>query len=359
VQDGQKTYWDKQFGVEQPYSSGQQVKRCIIDTFCEELNVSLAPVKFFWDYEMDKAGTKRTYNEGEAISSANPKFPDQLVGGYMQASRKADKKGKKEETDKAEKEKTLVIKRRSPLSISAMRPLHPLLAGLSKENATFDRSSSPSAEVVLRDPEGKAVSLEEMTKLLLADDRSLPKRKFLKDLKRASGLYVSDICIDLRRLFSVSLDPTEPEFHPQIRAELNQAGWIARRNAFGDCLVAPKEMRDQIIPALATALLEWRIGSNQARTFSLMETLAVALSDNANQVAGAIRASLSEEYNRPAAIPVLDLAALAGNPNSLLLAGPTALGYIREVENLVKNDYMNQVREWLITRMFAFDYESQ
>jgi hypothetical protein len=55
----------------------------------------------------------------------------------------------------------------------------------------------------------------------------------------------------------------------------------------------------------------------------------------------------------------LDLAALAGNPNSLLLAGPTALGYIREVENLVKNDYMNQVREWLITRMFAFDYESQ
>lgn len=51
----------------------------------------------------------------------------------------------------------------------------------------------------------------------------------------------------------------------------------------------------KIIPVLADALLNWRITSNQARTFSLMETLAIAISDNANTLAGAIRAKLIED----------------------------------------------------------------
>ena len=45
---------------------------------------------------------------------------------------------------KAESDK-MTVKRRSPLSISAMRPLHPLLGGLEreKENISFDRTSHP------------------------------------------------------------------------------------------------------------------------------------------------------------------------------------------------------------------------
>jgi len=42
----------------------------------------------------------------------------------------------------------ITVKRRSPLSISAMRPLHPLLAGVDKENLTFDRSDKPDRHPV-------------------------------------------------------------------------------------------------------------------------------------------------------------------------------------------------------------------
>ena len=68
----------------------------------------------------------------------------------------------------------------------------------------------------------------------------------------------------------------------------------------------PKEQRDKIIPVLANALLNWRITSNQARTFSLMETLAIAISDNANTLASSIRAKLRDAGESPKASPVID-----------------------------------------------------
>jgi hypothetical protein len=67
-------------------------------------------------------------------------------------------------------------------------------------------------------------------------------------------------------------------------------------------LICPKSKRDEIIPKLANALINWRITSNQSRTFSLMETVALAISDNANQIAYAIRGELRDDREKPTAV---------------------------------------------------------
>ncbi|WP_197086587.1 hypothetical protein [Sphingobacterium sp. IITKGP-BTPF85] len=71
--------------------------------------------------------------------------------------------------------------------------------------------------------------------------------------------------------------------------KLKSEGWFESKNVFGDCLVAPKELREKLVKALANAIINWRITSNQSRTFSLMDTLAISISDNANLIAGSIR----------------------------------------------------------------------
>ena len=58
----------------------------------------------------------------------------------------------------------------------------------------------------------------------------------------------------------------EPEMTKEVIKKLKDAGWKESKNVFGDCLICPKEQRDKIIPALAHALINWRITSNQART---------------------------------------------------------------------------------------------
>ena len=75
--------------------------------------------------------------------------------------------------------------------------------------------------------------------------------------------------------------------------KLKEDGWKVITTSFGECLLMPKEQREQIIPAIADALIDWHITSNQARTFSLMETLAIAISDNANTLAAAKVLALS------------------------------------------------------------------
>ena len=44
VADGQKSYYDPQFNALAPYSSGQQVKRSIMDKIVETLNEEPSPV---------------------------------------------------------------------------------------------------------------------------------------------------------------------------------------------------------------------------------------------------------------------------------------------------------------------------
>ena len=290
VANGQKTYFDPQFSRSIPFSSGQQVKRSILESLCNELAVAPSPTTFLFDVDKQKK-----LKEGEVYGTCDPSYPDQLFGGWMKAS-----KGGGERT----------LKRRSPLSISAMRALHPLLAGIDirgGEAGSFDRSDRPNNKVIIRGTDGHELTEDEITDLLKVEgntDRSLG-RKWLNPADRATGLFVFDLAIDLRRLFCVSLNPFEPELSETTIAKLKEEEWEESENVFGPCLVVPQNLREEWINGLAEAIINWRITSNQSRTFSLMDTLAIAISDNANHIAGSIRAKLSEEDSRKAE-PIVD-----------------------------------------------------
>ncbi|MEX2336294.1 MAG: CRISPR-associated protein Cas7 [Fulvivirga sp.] len=337
VSDGQKYYYDTQFNRRIPFSSGQQVKRSLIDALCEAINQTPSPTTFLFDVNKQKE-----LEEGEVYATCDPTYADQLFGGWMKASKK-DKSGN------TKQERTL--KRRSPLSISAMRALHPLLAGMDSENASFDRSDRPNNKVIVRDERGSVLNEEEIVKLLDGKDRSL-SRKWIPNNSRATGLFVFDIAIDLRRLFSVSVNSFEPEMAESTIEKLRTEGWLESENIFGPCLVAPKALRDQWIPGLAKAIINWRITSNQSRTFSLMDTLAISISDNANLIGGSIRAKLSEEDSRKAD-PIVDESIKNVETFVSLQAG----AYLHT--KLESGDALEKAEQKLIELMSAFDYENQ
>lgn len=369
VTNGQKTFWDPIFDRYLPYSSGQQVKRSILDSISEQLEQLRSPVTFIF-----KAPA---LEEGEVLSLCDPQYYDQLFGGWMHTAQKEDGKDKKkkkknkeevlssdeqtlfekeaiEQSDEFfEQGKSRTLKRRSPFSISAMRPIHPLLGGTTKENMTFDRSDKTQIDnkVIVRNSEGKELSQSEIDDLLSGTDRSV-LRKWLKPADRASGLFVYDLAIDLRTLFAVSTNQLEPELTKEKIEELESKGWKKSQNAFGECLVMPLEIRNLAIPAIANALLNWRITSNQARTFSLMETLAIAISDNANTLAGAIRAKLIEDGDKPKAKPIIDETAGA----DVFVTLPCS-GYLVTVNESA--DALDKAEQKLINLMLAFDYENQ
>lgn len=337
VANGQKTYYDQQFGRAIPFSSGQQVKRSLMESVCESLNLSLSPVTFLFDVDKQKK-----LGEGEVYGTCDPTYPDQLFGGWMKAI-----KGGGERT----------LKRRSPLSISAMRALHPLLAGIDikgGEAGTYDRSDRPNNKVIIRGTDGKELSESEIAELLKVEgntDRSLG-RKWLNPADRATGLFVFDIAIDLRRLFSVSLNSNEPEMSETTIEKLKSEGWIESENIFGASLVAPSSIREKWIAGLAHGIINWRITSNQSRTFSLMDTLAISISDNANLIAGSIRAKLSEEDSRKAD-PIVDENIPGVETFVTLQAG----AFIHTKSEQV--DAINKAEQKLIELMTAFDYEHQ
>lgn len=331
VQDGQKYYYDSLFNRRIPYSSGQQIKRSVFDKLSNVINEQPAPTTFLFD-----VNSKDELKEGEVFATCDPAYPDQLFGGWMKAS-----KGGNEKT----------VKRRSPLSISAMRGLHPLLAGVDNENISFDRSDRPNNQVVVRNEKGEALTTAQIEALLAGKDRSL-SRKWIPDNRRAGGLFVQDIAIDLRRLFSVTLNSFEPEITPEIESRLRKDGWVESTNVFGPCLVAPLAVREKLIPALAEAIIEWSITSNQARTFSLMETLAVSISDNANKIAASIRAKLSDEEDNKA-YPIVEEELEGVSCYVSLAAG----GYIRTKSETY--DALDRAKQRLIDLMMAFDYENQ
>lgn len=334
VEEGQKSYYDPQFNVRVPYSSGQQVKRSIMGKLNEVLNVEPSPTEFYFD--VDKKGALK---EGEVLSSCDPHYVDQLLGGWMR-------------TPKGGKEKA--VKRRSPLSISAMTPLHPLLASVPKENISFDRSDRPNVhKVVVRDASGNVLTDEQVSIFLNGSDRSL-YRKWIPDNTRATGLFVYDVAIDLRRLFCVPTNQLEPEITSDMVETLKNDGWKVVNTVFGECLLMPKEQREKIIPAIADALIDWHITSNQARTFSLMETLAIAISDNANTLAAAIRAKLIDGDNdsKPKAKPIIDEHAGAATYVTL----PCASYIVTETESA---DALDKAKQDLVNRMLTFDYENQ
>ncbi|MDD4227553.1 MAG: hypothetical protein PHU98_14335 [Mariniphaga sp.] len=331
VQDGQKYYYDSQFNRRIPYSSGQQVKRSVMDKLSSVLNEQPAPTTFLFDLN-----SRNELKEGEVFSTCDPIYPDQLFGGWMKAA-----KGGNEKT----------VKRRSPLSVSAMRGLHPLLSGVESENISFDRSDRSNNRVIVRNEKGDVLKNEEIEAFLNGKDRSL-SRKWIPDNRRAGGLFVSDIAIDLRRLFCVTLNPFEPEISAETESRLREAEWIESANVFGKCLVAPAVVRERLIPALAEAIVEWSITSNQARTFSLMETLALTISDNANKIAASIRAKLSEEQDNKA-YPIIEEELDGVYTYVTLSAG----GYFRTKSETF--DALDRAKQKLIYLLTAFNYENQ
>lgn len=337
VANGQKTYYDQQFGRAIPFSSGQQVKRSLLESLCESLNTSPSPTTFLFDVDKQKK-----LGEGEVYGTCDPTYPDQLFGGWMKAI-----KGGGERT----------LKRRSPLSISAMRALHPLLAGIDirgGEAGTYDRSDRPNNKVIIRGMDGNELSEKEVADLLKVEgntDRSLG-RKWLNPADRATGLFVFDIAIDLRRLFAVSLNSFEPEMSESTIEKLKNEGWIESENVFGPCLVVPQPLRERWTAGLAHAIIDWRITSNQSRTFSLMETLAIAISNNANLVAGSIRAKLSEEDSRKAN-PIVDENLEGVETFITLQAG----GYIQTKGESA--DALNKAEKRLIEILNSFEFENQ
>lgn len=333
VSDGQKFYYDSQFNRRIPFSSGQQIKRSLIDSLCEVINQTPSPTTFLFDVTKQKE-----LKEGEVYGTCDPTYADQLFGGWMKAA-----KGGKDRT----------LKRRSPLSISAMRALHPLLAGTYSENASFDRSERPNNLVIVRDADGKQLSEDQIVEFLEGKDRSL-SRKWIPDNKRATGLFVADIAIDLRRLFSVTTNSFEPEMSDETIAKLKGEGWIESKNVFGPCLVAPKELRDEWIIGLAKAIINWKITSNQARTFSLMDTLAISISDNANLIAGSIRAKLSEEDSEKAE-PIIDEKLKEKGVETFITL--QAGGFIRTKGETY--DALEKAEAKLVELLSAFDYENQ
>jgi hypothetical protein len=330
VAEGQKRYWDDQFQRWVAFSSGQQVKRSVLEQLITVMKEEPAPVTFYFEAPSLK--------EKEVTSPGDPRFVDQLLGGWMIANAGGNNR---------------TIKRRSPLSISAMRPLHPLLSGVQSENLSFDRSDRPEVhKVIVKDSNGNVLNDEQITELLSGSDRSL-RRKWIQDNKRTSGLYVYDIAIDLRTLFSISTNQLEPELSEETIEVLKNEGWSESENVFGKCLLAPKERRDEIIPALAQALINWRILTNQARTFSPMEVLAVAVSNNANKVTGAIRAKLIEEREKPLAKPIVD-DTIKGVDVFVTLSGA---GYFST--NVETADALEEAEKKLVKMMSDFDYENQ
>jgi len=336
VSDGQKFYWDNQFSRRIPYSSGQQVKRSVIDSLTTRMGIPFAAITFNW--EIDKKNNKA--NQKEPHSPCDPSFPDQLLGGYMKAE-----------------SNSFTVKRRSPLSISAMRPLHPLLAGIEEENLTFDRTSHPDHHQVNvywleGNKRGEKLTDDELTNWLTSNQRNLPSRAFIQNQTRTSGLFVYDIAIDLRTLFCVSTNKLEPELFPGMEDKLREAGWIEGKNVFGKCLICPRDKREATIPALAHALINWRITSNQARTFSPMETLAIAISDNANQITYAIRGELRDDTERLGAEPKID-----ESTRSKIFVTPAAGGHIRGATGTALA--LDNAEAELTQLLLAFDYENQ
>lgn len=79
VQDGQKNYWHPQFSTKVPFSSGQQVKRSLLDVVTTELGTAIAPVTF--NYDISEKSGKKELGMGEPWSPCDPTYPDQLLGG--------------------------------------------------------------------------------------------------------------------------------------------------------------------------------------------------------------------------------------------------------------------------------------
>ena len=83
-----------------------------------------------------------------------------------------------------------------------------------------------------------------------------------------------------------------------------------------------------------------------------METVAIVISDNANQIAYAIRGELREDTDRPQATPRIDETAKAD-----FYITPVASSFI--MGSIGSADALDRAEQALIDQMLAFEYEKQ
>ncbi len=124
VSDGQKTYYDPQFNRLIPYSSGQQIKRAVMDALAGELEEMPSPTTFLFDVTK-----KGEITEGEVFAACDPTHFDQLLGGWMKAA-----KGGKEKT----------IKRRSPFPSLPCGPCIRCWPGLTEKTSPLTAVTGPT-----------------------------------------------------------------------------------------------------------------------------------------------------------------------------------------------------------------------
>jgi len=281
-ENGQKTFFDPIHQKTCALSSGQQVKRSIMTAVASEIRQSMPVVTFTKKVTINKEGNK-TIGEGHIIIEPDIKNSYHLMGGFWKS---------------VVNEKGDPLSRRSPLKISGMTPIHPLLATVYKENISYNRKNTENTFVKFIYDDNQEVPKEELDEILKEVGKKMTDyspTQFIRDQKRTSGLFKFDIEIDLRKLFTINLSETDPEIYPEDIEHLKENGWKEIQYDFGKALVAPKEIRDKIGRAVAKGIMKWKIDTNQSTTYSPMETMAMIISNDASHITSAIRGELIDD----------------------------------------------------------------
>lgn len=277
VDSGQKTYYDPISGKSLPYSSGQQVKKSIMNNVYENSDYYPSPVVFVLKKDKDKMAQK------EALSTCDPTYFDQLIAGYMYTPSKKDQVVTDNEDDAKKNAENLgTIKSKAHISVGAMIPFNPNLAQIVEEKKLTYHIENPI--FIVKNEENRIMSDEDITKFLDDNNAKLSKIKMIDGEKRVTGIFRYDIDVDLERLFRVEITLNSEEVSKNIEKKLIDAGWKEVTIKNKKYLELPKEFHFEYASLLANAFVNWRINSNTSRTFDLMPTFAVAVCGVAKHV---------------------------------------------------------------------------
>jgi len=352
--EGQKRVYDKTYGKYLAYSSGQQQKTTRVNEVCELLGIPLADFVFYYN-EKHKQASKGI--------SQDPRHVEAMTRGYMNVT-------------------TNNIKRESPLNISTMFPIHPLLVesiddliavghGVREKSFTLIQEKKKTKKAGEDDDESEKSdgsktegkyeevpkTTDEYKKFLdeMADTRKKGIEHSLAGGKLLTrGVFERYIEIDLTRLFAFNNDILLPS--KEIAAEYMDAiikdGWKeVDTKLYGKMFIVPKSIRDKYIPAIAEALVMALPNTNQSSSYSVGEIVATAVSYDASENSYAI---VCEENNETANV-ILDKDA-----GSKLFITPIAkssrifAGYDRESATSKAN---KEAIAYITQELLNFDYE--
>lgn len=292
-EDGQKSFYDPISGKRVPYITGQQGKFGIVEKILQTLGAS--PAEMIIVHRPDKDGK---FKEGEIyFEDPDPSHPEIWARGHMKnVKRQKSKDGTKTKKSKktsgesseedSEEQDTTIIKRRSFMSSSSMVPLNSRVIELSKSRGSVcvDRSSSAQFHKLMLDENGRNILFDDVQDEDIRN-RMKPRKYNGSEKSMIHGIMVHDLALDMDRIFAISCQKVEPEVSPKVLERLRSSGWV---NIFhpqiGDMVYLPKEFQAALTESLAEAIVSWRVTSNQSQHFTLMNTLAMTVSTNANEV---------------------------------------------------------------------------